>query len=109
MRMATFFKNTAVIVLIILGGIAGYWLARENRRFFEWPHQIEHSRSKSPKAFGENPMIAVGMDTWQVKEALGPPEKRRVVSDDGNEKKEVWMYGDIPLYFINGFLIGWRD
>jgi len=107
--MARALKKTAVVILIVLGGLVGYWLAWENQRVFEFPYRDEHSQPNALVPFGQTQNIAVGMDTWQVKEALGPPEKRHVVSDDGKGKMEVWTYSGRRLYFINGFLTKWQE
>jgi len=107
--MASAFKKTAVIILVVLGGLAGYWLAQENKRFFELPYREEPNRQNAQERFKGINRIVVGMDTWQVKEAIGPPDKRYVVPDDGKGKKEVWTYGGRRLYFINGFLTKWQE
>lgn len=107
--MAHALKKTAIVILVVFGGFAGYWLALENQRFFELPYQVKHNRPSAQKTFVDIENIAIGMDTWQVKEALGPPDKRHIVSDDGKEKKEVWTYGARRLYFVNGFLTKWQE
>ena len=107
--MANAFKKTSIIILVIVGGLAGYWLARENQRIFELPYRERHSQTNALVPSGQRHNICVGMDIWQVKEALGPPEKRHVISENEHGKKEVWTYGKRQLYFENGFLTRWQE
>ena len=48
--------------------------------------------------------VGIGMDTWQVKEILGSPDKRTVVLESGDVRREEWMYGNTLICFTNGFL-----
>ena len=107
--MTGILRKSAIVIFIVLGGLVGFWLAKENQRLFELPYREEHSQPSAERPFGELPEMAVGMDTWQVKEALGPPEKRDVISEDGHGKQEVWTYRSRRLHFENGFLTRWED
>jgi hypothetical protein len=53
---------------------------------------------------GDDDKIAMGMDVWQVRESIGPPEKRKVISGNGPGRTEIWSYGGKHLYFVDGFL-----
>jgi hypothetical protein len=101
-------KKAAVIILIVLGAVVGYWLARVNQRLFELPYQSNHTEQNGQKQAGGSKSIAVGMDTWQVKEVLGPPDERHVISEEESVKKETWIYGSRRLFFTNGFLTSWQ-
>jgi hypothetical protein len=96
-------KKAAIIILIFLGVIFGVWLARENRKLFELPVPVEESKEDTQQGIGAG-RIAVGMETWQVKEVLGIPEKRNVVLATKNVRKEEWTYDNKHLYFTNGVL-----
>ncbi len=98
-------KKAAVVILIFLGVIVGVWLGIENRKLFELPFPEKQSQKNAQQKLE----IAVGMETWQVKQALGVPEKRNVVSAAKNVKKEQWIYGNKCLYFTNGVLTSWQE
>jgi hypothetical protein len=103
MRRAT--TKTAIVLLILAGGLLGYWLARENQKLFELPYPEESIQKNAEKPSGSPPVVAIGMDTWQVEEVLGPPDERHVISAAGEDRKEEWRYGNKRLLFTNGFLI----
>ena len=98
-------KKLAIVFLIVLGFILGWWLARENRKVFQLAVPVERSQ----KAMIDMDSIVDGMDTWQVKEVLGVPEKRNILSATQGMRKEEWIYGDTHLYFTNGFLTSWKE
>jgi hypothetical protein len=98
-------KKLAVIFLIVLGVIFGWWLARENRKLFELPAPA----GRFQRAVIDKESIVIGMDTWQVKEVLGVPEKRHVVLETQEMRKEEWIYGDRHFYFTNGFLTSLKE
>ena len=83
-------KKAAVVILIILGVIVGVWMGIENRKLFELPFPEKQSQKNAQQGVE----IAVGMETWQVKQALGVPEKRNVVLATKNMRKEEWIYGN---------------
>lgn len=98
-------KKAAVVILIIIGVIVGVWMGIENRKLFELPFPEEESQKNAQQGFE----IAVGMETWQVKQTLGVPEKRNVVLATKNMRKEEWIYGNRCLYFTNGILTSWQE
>ena len=107
--MGKVIKKTGIILLIIAGLVVGSWLAWQNYKLVELLHP-EKSVQQIPQPPSERfTKIAIGMDTWQVKEVLGPPDERRVSSDKGQEKKEEWRYGGKTLFFTNGFLTNWQE
>ena len=58
-------KKAAVVILIFLGVILGVWLGIENRKLFELPVPEKQSQKNAQQEVE----IAVGMETWQVKQA----------------------------------------
>lgn len=94
-------KNTAIVLLIVAGGCFGYFLGRQNRELFELPSG--HSQKSEQGTEGVTG-IHIGMDTWQVREMLGPPDKRIVISENQGARKVEWVYGDQHLYFVDGLL-----
>jgi len=46
---------------------------------------------------------------WEVKEILGEPDKRTVISDHAGDKKEAWFYKGKIVYFSNGFMTHRED
>ena len=98
-------KKAAVVILIILGVIVGVWMGIENRKLFELPFPEKQSQKNAQQGVE----IAVGMETWQVKQALGVPDKRNVVLATKNMRKEEWIYGNRCLYFTNGVLTSWQE
>jgi hypothetical protein len=102
-------KKVSVVVLILIGGALGYWLARQNQKLFELPHPEKSVQQIPQRPSDRFTKIAIGMDTWQVQEVLGPPEERRVISEKGQKKTEAWIYGGKTLFFTNGFLTRWQE
>ncbi|MBW2107674.1 MAG: hypothetical protein JRI36_03260 [Deltaproteobacteria bacterium] len=103
--MGKSFKKAVIVLLVILGGLLGYWLSRQNQRLFELPFRAEPGQQGGQAALEGGLQIHVGMEIWQVKEILGPPDRRVVVSHNAQGKKETWIYGDRQLYFTNGLLM----
>ncbi len=102
-------KKTAIVVLIILGGVLGFWMARQNQKLFELPLPEEETQKNIRPESVEMSRVNMGMDTWQVREMLGAPDKSSVVSEGGDVRKEEWVYGSRHLYFANGILTSWRE
>ena len=101
-------KKAAVVILILLGFIVGVWMARENRKLFELPYPVEEKQKDVQQGIGKD-RIAVGMENWQVKEVLGVPDKRDVVLETKEMRKEQWTYENKVLYFTNGVLTSWQE
>jgi hypothetical protein len=97
-------KRVFFAVLLLLGFIFGLWLARENRQFLEAMGLIKRPQENIHERPVDWNTISIGMETWQVKEALGPPEKRKVKEKAQETRKEEWTYGEKRLYFTNGIL-----
>jgi hypothetical protein len=102
-------KKGIFIALICLGSILGWWLAQENIEFFEAIGVVKRSREDGPARSIDKGKIAIGMETWQVKDVWGPPEKRNVETLAQGMKKEQWIYGNKSLYFTNGILTSWQE
>jgi hypothetical protein len=102
-------KKVSVVVLILIGGVLGYWLARQNQKLFELPHPEKSVQQTPQRPSDRFTKIAIGMDTWQVQEVLGPPDGRNVITESGQERTEAWRYGNKRLFFINGFLASWQE
>ncbi|MDY6987139.1 MAG: hypothetical protein SWQ30_03695 [Thermodesulfobacteriota bacterium] len=102
-------KKYILISLVLLASVSGWWLAQENIELFEALGLIKSSPADTPEQAIDKGKIAVGMETWQVTEALGPPEKRDVETSDLGMKKERWTYGDKSLYFTDGVLTAWQE
>jgi|LGVE01.1.fsa_nt_gb hypothetical protein len=102
-------KKFVLAFLIFLGAIFGWWMARENRKLFELPVPVEHRQEDTQQGAIDTGRIAIGMETWQVKQALGVPEKRDVVVATKERRKEQWIYGKQCLYFTNGVLTSWQE
>jgi len=102
-------KKALVVILIFLGFIVGIWLARENRKLFELPIPVEERQGDEQQGNIDKGRISVGMEIWQVKQALGVPEKINVVMATQDTKKEEWIYGGKCLYFTNGVLMSWQE
>ncbi|MHC4537900.1 MAG: hypothetical protein ACYS6K_28555 [Planctomycetota bacterium] len=98
-------KKALVVLLVFLGVIVGAWLARENKKLFELPIPVEERQGDKQQKNIDNGKIALGMEIWQVKEALGVPEKRNVLIATEDMRKEEWIYDSKRLYFTNGVLI----
>ena len=107
--MGKVIKKVSIVVLILIGGILGYWLARQNQKLFELPYPKEYTRQSSERPPGGSTTISIGMDTWQVKEVLGPPDERNVIKESRQERKEEWRYGNKRLFFTNGYLTSWQE
>ncbi|MBW1739887.1 MAG: hypothetical protein JRJ42_01995 [Deltaproteobacteria bacterium] len=101
-------KKSVLVFLIVLGFVVGYWLAKENRKLFELPASMELPQNNVQQQIDMG-RIAVGMETWQVKQVLGVPEKMNVVIETQNTRKEQWIYGNKYLYFTNGVLTSWQE
>ena len=101
-------KKSVFVLLIFLGIIIGVWLGIENRKLFELPVPEEQSQKDTQQGIDMD-RIAVGMETWQVKQVLGVPDKRNVVSATKNMRKEEWIYATKCLYFTNGVLTSWQE
>jgi hypothetical protein len=102
-------KKALVVFLIFLGFVVGVWLWRENKRLFELPFPMEERQGDVQEGNAHKAKISVGMEIWQVKQALGVPEKRNVVMTTQDVRKEEWIYGSKCLYFTNGVLTGWQE
>lgn len=100
-------KKMSIILLILVGVLVGSWLAWQNYKLVELLHPEKSVQQIPQQPSNRFTKIAIGMDTWQVKEVLGPPDERRVSSDKG--KKEEWRYGDKILFFNNGFLTSLQE
>ena len=101
-------KKIGIILLIAVGAVLGYWLARENQKLFELPMppiQLQDGKTGYEHQPGN---IEVGMDMWQVKERWGTPTNRHILSERIGDKKEIWIYGDCQCYFENGYLMEMR-
>jgi len=93
-----------IIILIGCGVALGYWLARHNQKFFELPFSEQPLQQGTAEREWEVKTVKKGMDTWEVKEILGPPEKRIVVSEKPGTAREVWIYQGRRCDFENGIL-----
>ncbi|OEU52046.1 MAG: hypothetical protein BA872_07165 [Desulfobacterales bacterium C00003060] len=102
-------KKRVLILLIFIGFLFGCWLVRENKKLFELPVPVEHRKDNIHQGNNLSGEIAIGMESWQVKQVLGIPEKRKVVIATRNMKKEQWIYGDRCLHFTNGILTSWEQ
>ncbi len=107
--MRNVMKKTAIVVLIILGGVLGYWMARQNQKLFELPFPEEETQKNIRPGSVDMNQVKMGMDTWQVREILGAPDKSSVVLEEGDVRKEEWVYGSRHLYFANGILTSWQE
>jgi hypothetical protein len=102
-------KKHVLVLLILLGFGVGVWLVKENRELMILTGVIERPQEdirQQPIDWGK---VTVGMEMWQVKEVLGPPEKRHVERATEGMTKEQWTYGDKCLHFTNGVLMSWQD
>ena len=102
-------KKYALVLLILLGSIPGYWLARENTELFQVIGVIEQPKGDIQKKHLDMDRIAIGMETWQVKDILGVPDKMSVQVATRDMRKEHWIYGSRCLYFTNGVLTSWQE
>ena len=102
-------RRTFFVVLLLLGFIFGLWLAKENRQFLEAMGLIKRPKADIHERAIDWSTISIGMETWQVKEVLGPPEKRKVKTETQETRKEEWMYGGKCLCFTNGILTSLRE
>jgi hypothetical protein len=102
-------KRYVVVLLILLGFGVGAWLVKENRELMI----LTGVMPRPQEDMGQQPVdwdrVTVGMEMWQVKEVLGPPEKRNIQTATQGMKKEQWMYGDRCLHFTDGVLTSWQD
>jgi outer membrane protein assembly factor BamE (lipoprotein component of BamABCDE complex) len=102
-------QKILIIILVLLGLTLGYWLSRQNQKLFELPipesqfQQGMRADQTGPKA------VEIGMDMWEVKEILGEPDKRIVISDKAGDKREAWFYKGKNIYFSNGFMTHRED
>ena len=92
-----------IIFLVLAGTAAGYWMAQENRRLFEF---VYRSDSPMPVA-GDVSRLEEGLEKWQVIQIMGAPDSRSVLADGKELKKEEWRYGGRHLIFVNGILVSW--
>ena len=102
-------RRAFFIFLVLLGFISGLWLAKENRQFLEAMGLIERPKIDIHEKSIDWSAISIGMETWQVKEVLGPPEKRNVKTKTQETRREEWIYGDKCLCFTNGILTSLRQ
>jgi len=103
-------KKFFLVILVTLGFVLGYWMAERNKKLFELPVPVEDSQD-AQKAGSVDEKIFTGMDTWQVKEILGPPDRRNVLPGGKDLRNEEWMYDDkgLRLSFSNGFLTSFQE
>jgi hypothetical protein len=102
-------KKAVFVLLILLGFVFGYWLARENRRLLMPTGVMQAPEEATRQQIVDMDGVAVGMDMWQVKEAWGPPEKRNIQTATPGVQKEQWVYSDKCLHFTNGVLTSWQS
>ncbi len=103
-------KKHVLILLAVLGVAVGSWLAKENTELVRllFPALQPPRETIYPRPIDVN-RIALGMETWQVKEVLGPPDERSVSTANQDTRKERWIYGNKCLSFTNGVLTSWQD
>jgi hypothetical protein len=97
-------KKLSIILLILAGFVVGSWLAWQNYKLVELLHPEKTAKQIPEQTSDRFTKITIGMDTWQVKEVLGPPDERNVITGSEEEQKEAWRYGTKRLFFTNGFL-----
>ena len=101
-------KKLVFVFLILLSLALGAWLVKENRQLLILTGVVPRPQQEmqQPVDWGK---VTVGMEMWQVKEVVGPPEKRHIEGTTGGIRKEQWTYGDKCLHFSNGVLTSWQD
>jgi hypothetical protein len=101
-------KRSLFILLIFLAVGIGAWLVKENRALLILTNVVPGPQQEMEQQPPDWDRVTVGMETWQVKDVVGPPEKRHVEIAAEGTKKEDWTYGDRCLHFTNGVLISWE-
>jgi hypothetical protein len=102
-------KKHVFVFLILLGFAFGCWLVKGNRELLILTGVIERPQDDIHERILDMDRVALGMEMWQVKEVLGPPEERNVSEARQGTKEEQWTYGDKCLYFTNGVLTSRQD
>jgi hypothetical protein len=102
-------KKWIFAFLILIGFLSGYWLAKENTELV----RLLFPSLQPPQNVYQRPIdmdsLVVGMETWQVKDVLGPPDERNVPPADQNTRRESWVYENVQLNFTNGVLTSWQE
>ena len=102
-------KKPVLVFLILLGFVFGCWLVKGNRQLLILTGVIQPPQEDIRQQTVDWDRVTVGMEMWQVKEILGPPEQRHIETATEGMRKEQWMYGDKCLRFTNGVLTSWQD
>ena len=102
-------KKHFLVLLILLGVAIGGWLVKENRQLMILTGVMPRPQEDVRQQPVDWDRVTLGMEMWQVKEVLGPPEKRRVERAKEGMTKEQWTYGGKCLNFTNGILTSWQD
>jgi len=102
-------KKVFFIAIVFLGAVSGWWLARGNMELFEALGVVQRGQEERPKRSIDNGTMTLGLETWQVKDAFGPPDERIVEIAIQGRREEHWRYGDKWLYFTNGVLTSWQE
>ena len=102
-------KKHVLVLLILLGFGVGAWLVKENRELMILTGVMPRPQEDVRQQPFDWDRVTVGMEMWQVKEVLGPPEKRNIQTATQGMKKEQWTYGDKCLHFTNGVLTSLQD
>jgi len=97
-------KKPVFILLIVLAVAIGAWLVKKNRELLILTNVVPPPRQEMEQQPPDWERVTVGMETWQVKEVVGPPEKRQEERTVEGTRKEAWTYGDRCLHFTNGVL-----
>jgi hypothetical protein len=101
-------KKPVFVFLILLGFAIGGWLVKENRELLTLTGVLPRPQQDMGQQAVDWEGVTVGMEMWQVKEVVGPPEKRHIGRTTEGIRKEQWTYGDKCLHFTNGVLTSWQ-
>lgn len=102
-------KKGLIVGLAMLGAGLGYWMAQENWRLFEVAHPVGQVAIRDRPVDYDFASLERGLETWQVKEFMGPPDSRSVLEGKEAENREEWRYGDRRLFFSDGVLVSWDE
>jgi len=100
-------KKGTIVFLILAGAALGYWMAQKNWKLFELAYRSEKPNSQALSVKPDVNRLKRGLEKWQVKEIMGPPESRSFITGNEGVKREVWQYGPRRLLFADGILLSW--